>query len=395
MSVARRSIATTDAAGRRNPVDVLIVGAGIGGLAAALAFARRGASVRVVERAPEIAEVGAGLQVTPNGGRVLRALGLQGAVLARGIRAQAVEPHDALTGRRIARFDLAEAGDWIFLHRSDLQAILLDAATAAGAAIRTGATVSGVTSDGVLLEDGERLTADLVVGADGIRSVIRRHVVGPAEPFFTGQVAWRALVDSAPQEPVARIWMGPGRHAVTYPLRDGRLNLVAVREEAAWSEEGWSHRGTPDSLREAFPDSAPELAAILSRVVEVGRWGLFRHPVPESWHRGRVVLLGDAAHPTLPFLAQGANLALEDAWVLAREVTEHGPDEGIERYGFDRRPRVSDAIEAANANARNYHLTGATRFIAHLGLGAIGAVAPGAFLRRLDWLYGFDVTADG
>jgi salicylate hydroxylase len=254
--------------------------------------------------------------------------------------------------------------------------------------------VAAVWSEGAVLDTGEGLPADLVVGADGVRSIVRGRVLGDVKPFFTGQVAWRALVD-APQEPVARIWMAPGRHAVTYPLRNGRLNLVAVREQAEWAEEGWSHSDNPEALRDAFKDAAPALRAILDRVTEVGRWGLFRHEVPETWHDGRAVLMGDAAHPTLPFLAQGANLALEDAWVLAREAMEHGLPEGLDRYQQDRRPRVRDAIDEANANARRYHLHGLSRRGAHLGLRAVGTLAPRAFLGRLDWLYGYDPTADG
>jgi salicylate hydroxylase len=376
-------------------LEILVVGGGIAGLAAALAFARRGARVQVLEQAPELGEVGAGLQITPNGARVLRALGLGPAMEARSLQALAVEPRDALTGRRIARFALSRlGGDWRLFHRADLLALLHEAALGAGIPLRTRARVSAVAPDGVTLESGEVLPADLLVGADGIHSVVRRHVVGPPQPFFTGQVAWRALVD-APQEPVARIWMAPGRHAVTYPLPDGRLNLVAVREEAEWAEEGWSHRDSPDSLRAAFPDAAPELRAILSRVEEVGRWGLFRHAIPDRWHKGSAVLLGDAAHPTLPFLAQGANMALEDAWVLAREVAEHGLPEGLARYGAERIPRVRDVVAEASANARRYHLRGPKRRAAHLALRAAGLVAPGAFLRRLDWVYGFDATADG
>lgn len=376
-------------------MDVLIVGGGIGGLAAALAFARRGATVRVLEQSPELREVGAGLQITPNGARVLRALGLGSTMEARSLQARAVEPRDALSGRRIARFDLSRVGgDWRLFHRADLLDLLHEAAARAGIAIRTGARASAVAPDGVTLDTGEALRADLVVGADGIHSVVRRHVVGPPEPFFTGQVAWRALVD-VPQEPVARIWMAPGRHVVTYPLPGGRLNLVAVREESEWAEEGWSHRDSPESLRAAFSDVTPELRAILDRVTEVGRWGLFRHAIPYRWHKGRAVLLGDAAHPTLPFLAQGANMALEDAWILAREATAYGIPEGLDRYGKDRRPRVSDVIAEANANARRYHLRGRRRRAAHLALRTVGLLAPGAFLRRLDWVYGFDATADG
>lgn len=350
--------------------------------------------MQVLEQAPELGEVGAGLQVTPNGARVLRALGLGPAMEAASLRAEAVEPHDALTGVRIARFSLKGRGDWRLFLRADLLDLLHDAAIRAGVSIRTGARVAEVWSEGAVLESGEGVPGDLVVGADGIHSVLRRRIVGDTEPFFTGQVAWRALVD-AKQEPVSRIWMAPGRHAVTYPLRDGRLNLVAVREEAEWAEEGWSHRDSPDALRAAFADVAPPLADILANVTEVGRWGLFRHEVPKQWHDGRAVLLGDAAHPTLPFLAQGANLAIEDAWVLAREVTEHGLPHGLDRYQADRRQRVCDAIAEANANAKRYHLKGASRRGAHLALRTLGRVAPGAFLRRLDWLYGFDPTADG
>ncbi len=341
-----------------------------------------------------IAEVGAGLQVTPNGARVLRALGVWAATEGRGLQSFGVEPCDALTGRRLARLRLSQTeGGWLFLHRADLQAVLREAALAAGATLRTSSAVVAVAQEGVRLGSGEIVASSLIVGADGIHSVVRRHVVGDADAVFTGQVAWRAVV-KAFQEPVARIWMAPGRHVVTYPLPAGRLNLVAVREDDRWTEEGWSHRDHPDSLRRAFADVAAELGELLERVGEVGRWGLFHHPVPERWHRGRAVLLGDAAHPTLPFLAQGANLALEDSWVLAREWTTSGPVEGLRRYEELRRQRVIDAIAAANANARNFHLGGLRRLVAHHALRSVGVVAPRLILLRLDWLYGFDVTAE-
>ncbi len=343
----------------------------------------------MLEQAPAIAEVGAGLQITPNGAAVLRALGLGPALEAAGLRAGAVEPWDALSGRRVARFDLDRAGAYHFLHRADLIRLLLEAATAAGVSVRTGAQVEEVTPSGLRLQGGESIRADLVVGADGLHSVVRRHLGGGRAPFFTGQVAWRALV-LARQEPVARIWMAPGRHVVTYPLRDGRLNVVAVRAESAWTEEGWAHEDDPASVQRAFSDVGPELASILSRIEEVRRWGLFRHPVPDRWHDGHAVILGDAAHPTLPFLAQGANLGLEDAWVLAREAIRGD----LDSYQAQRRPRVLRALAAADANARNYHLGGAARQAALLGLRMFGAVAPGLFVRRFDWLYGFDVTEE-
>lgn len=364
----------------------LVVGAGIGGLACAAALAQRGLSPLVLERAPALTEVGAGLQVTPNGFRVLQALGVAPAIEAGSVAAQAVEPMDGRSGRRLARFDLRDAGPYRFLHRATLVEVLAGAATAAGAEIRCGAVVLGVDGAGVILADGSRLPASLVVGADGIRSTIR-HGAGGGDATFTGQTAWRAVVE-APHPPVARIWMAPGRHAVTYPLPGGRVNLVAVREEAAWASEGWHHPDDPANLRRAFADASPALAAILDRVEATHRWGLFRHPMAPRWHGSGWALLGDAAHPTLPFLAQGANLALEDAWVLARLAAEGG----LERYEVLRRPRVARALAAADANARNYHLRGPARLAAHLGLAALGALAPDAFLRRLDWLYGFDAT---
>lgn len=349
--------------------------------------------MQVLEQAEGFAEIGAGLQVTPNGARVLKALGVWPALEEKGLRALAVEPHDAISGRRLARLDLRGRGDWLFLHRADLIDVLAEAARGAGVRLRTGTRVAAVAAGSAFLESGEGIPAGLIVGADGIRSVVRRRLVGEEEATFTGQVAWRSLVDAA-QEPVARIWMAPGRHAVTYPLRDGRLNLVAVREEAEWAEEGWSHRDSPDALRAAFADVAPALRAILDRVTEVGRWGLFRHPVAERWHDGRTAILGDAAHPTLPFLAQGANLALEDAWVLAREVMADDLEAGLDRYEHQRRARVRDAVAEAEANARRYHLGGPSRRATHLGLRALGAVYPRSLLRRLDWLYGFDATAE-
>ena len=169
------------------------------------------------------------------------------------------------------------------------------------------------------------------------------------------------------------------------------LNIVAVREQAAWAAEGWSHAADPADLRTTFADCAPALRGLLAQVTETRLWGLFRHAVAAHWHHDSIALLGDAAHPTLPFLAQGANLAIEDAWVLA-SCCDRGL--GLPAYQVLRRARVDRAIAAANANAVNYHLRGVRRTVAHAGLRLIGAVAPQAFLRRMDWLYGRDVTRD-
>ena len=387
MNGARRSIATTE-----SPDGIAIIGGGIAGMAAAAALARAGARVELREQAQAIAEIGAGLQISPNGGAVLAGLGLGAAAEARGIRARAVEPRDALSGRAIGRFDLdgRSGAPYRFFHRADLLDLLREGAERAGARIITGARVESVTPDG-RFEGG---AARLVVGADGIHSVARAALDPDSRPFFTGQVAWRALVRGE-HPPVARIWMAPGRHVVSYPLPGGRVNVVAVRERRDWAGEGWHHRDDPASLRAAFADCAPELRALIDRVETVHLWGLFRHPLAPRWHGPALALIGDAAHPTLPFLGQGANLALEDAWVLAALVAGAGGTDlpaALARYQAARVARVRRALSAADANARNYHLAGPARRVAHLGLGAIARFAPGAFLGRLEWLYGHDVT---
>ncbi|SDE17936.1 FAD-dependent monooxygenase [Limimaricola pyoseonensis] len=374
---------------------IIVAGGGIGGLTAALGLARAGREVTLLERAGDFGAVGAGLQITPNGAAVLSALGLGPALDAAGLRAAAVVPTDGLTGRPIARFDLS-GRDYRFLHRADLIDLLAEAVRREGVEIRHGTELVSAGADGhVSTADGRDLQAGLVVGADGIRSTLRGLLRPGEAPFFTGQVAWRAVIDAPDQPAEARIWMLPGRHVVTYPLPGGRLNIVAVREQGGWAPEGWDHPDDPDNLRSAFADAAPELRGWLGRIGAVRLWGLFRHEVAPRWHDGARVLLGDAAHPTLPFLAQGANLAIEDGWVLADCLArEAGHEAALARYQALRRPRVVRAIAAANANARNYHLRGPARRVAHLGLGLLGRVAPGRFLDRMDWLYGYDATRD-
>ncbi len=393
-SAAKRSIATTNQhhnAGR----DVAIIGGGIGGLTAAIAFARNGANVTVYEQAAAIAEVGAGIQITPNGARVLNRLMPGDALDAIGVRAQAVIPENGVTGRAVARFDLASQNPaYRFCHRADLVDLLARACEANGVAIKLNARIDGFGPDGSFQTADGPVKPALTIGADGIKSVVRDQINKPNAPFFTGQVAWRAMIDQPDAEPVARIWMMPGRHIVTYPLSHGRLNIVAVQERRQWADEGWHHSDEPGNLRAAFTDACWELKSILGEIAQVNLWGLFRHPVAAQWHMGSVAILGDAAHPTLPFLAQGANLAIEDAYVLARCCDENvSVEAGLQTYQQTRRARAVRAISAANANAANYHLSGTKRMIAHSGLQILGKVAPQAFLNRLSWLYDHDVTA--
>lgn len=380
--------------------NVTVLGAGIGGLAVAIALARHGAKVRVLEQAPVIREVGAGLQISPNGLAVLRGLGLEAALAERSLAASAVDLRDGETGGVVTRLDLhraAAAGQFRFVHRADLIELLEVAARGAGVEILLGQKVLGVTCGAsrtrIALADGTH-EGGLVIGADGLHSPTRAALNGMAAPFFTGQVAWRAIIPAhGNAEPIAKVFMGAGRHLVTYPLRGGQYrNIIAVEERARWVEESWSMTDDPLALRIAFEGFVPEVRNWLDQIERPNLWGLFRHPLAARWHGPGVALLGDAAHPTLPFLAQGANLALEDAWVLADCLSRAEEGEALAAYQERRFARVARAIAAANDNARNYHLAGARRTLAHMGLRLIDRLAPGATINRFRWLYGCDVT---
>ncbi|SMX36397.1 3-hydroxybenzoate 6-hydroxylase 1 [Maliponia aquimaris] len=384
-----------------NDLKVTIVGAGIGGLAAALALETRGARVCLFEQADAIREVGAGIQVSPNGLRVLEALGLGEAFRAISVAGQAVSLRD-FRGAEVLRLDLTGLPDtqsYRFVHRADLVELLAAEARRRDIAVRLLQKVCQVAPGAPVrlnLCNGDLAEADLVVGADGLHSVLRPVLNGTTEPFFTGQVAWRAVVPNVVDHPAeARVHMGPGRHLVSYPLRGGALvNLVAVEERRDWADEGWSHVDDPANLRRAFEGFGGVVPDLLKQVADPGLWGLFRHPVARRWHGAGVALLGDAAHPTLPFLAQGANMALEDAWVLADAVGRATDlDQALAAYQHRRRDRVCRVIAAANGNARKYHLRNpVVRGVAHLGLGMVGRLAPGMMLRQFDWLYAHDVT---
>ncbi|GLP86737.1 FAD-dependent monooxygenase [Tritonibacter mobilis] len=383
-------------------IRITVIGAGIGGLAVAYLLQRFGAQVTVLEQAEEISEVGAGLQVTPNGVAVLQEMGLADDLAWCSQRARAVVLRHHREGREVLRLDLDQyAHDlrYYFVHRADLINLLADAVRRSGAQVRllqkVNSVVPGVRPT-VQLANGAKCCADLVIGADGLHSRVRPVLNAAGAPKFTGQVAWRATVPNRFDLPAeAQVFMGPGRHLVAYPLKDGSLvNLVAAQERRQWAEESWSLGDDPENLRQAFAMFGGLAAEMLADVRDVKLWGLFRHPVAQVWGRDGVALLGDAAHPTLPFMAQGANMALEDAYALADCLSAADDLEaGLAAYQARRQSRATKVVEAANGNAWKYHLRAPLSWPAHQILRVAGALAPQKMVSQFDWIYRHDETA--
>jgi salicylate hydroxylase len=371
---------------------IAVIGAGIGGLTAALALAQQGFAPHVFEQASELRELGAGLGLGPNAVRIFRALGLEPALLSTGFMPQAVVGRDWTGGQELFRVSVATSNAARFgaplinIHRADLLEILADACRGR-IELHLGSRCTGVVSSDrmatLAFDDGTHASFDLVVGCDGIHSSVREAIVGPRMSQFTGNICWRALVaaESLPPELMTAdvtLWSGPGGHVVTYYVRGGALiNVVAIRETAHWAEESWSISAPDGELIGAFPSVHPDLKLILSRVDTCYRWGLFdREPLPR-WSAGRITLLGDAAHPMLPFVGQGAAMAIEDAFVLARELAR-SCDLGaaLRAYEAERIPRATRVQAAARAQASILHrANGPVRFDA-------------------GWLYEYDPTSE-
>ena len=351
-----------------------MVGGGVGGLATATALGRLGASVTLHERAPAFAEVGAGLQISPNGMRALAALGLGDTVRTMALRSAGVRLVDAMSNRTIIEI----AGDQprYFIHRARLIEVLTMGAADAGVDLVTGSECAPGDAD-----------SDLVVGADGVRSIFRATLNPGAEAGYAGQVAWRAVIEDSSAPQVAEIYLGPGRHLVTYPIADGLRNIVAAEDRNDWTAEGWAIEDQPLNLRSAFARFPSHVQGWLEQVEKVFLWGLHLHPVADRWTDGRHALVGDAAHPTLPYLAQGANLALEDAIVLARAAA--GP--GLAAYETERRPRAQKVVAAAEANAWRFHISNPViRKLAFAGLRVREQLRPGAAGAAFHWIWDYD-----
>lgn len=387
---------------------IALIGAGIGGLAAALALSRRGFEVRVFEHSDALKEVGAGIQVTPNSTKVLNALGLGETLDRLGFQPQSIVVRNWDDGRELRRTPMQNAqarygAPYYQLHRADLLDMISDAA--AGVKLELGAAVERVAQDGnravAVLGNGREEEADAIVGCDGIHSLVRKTLHGSHSPSFTGTMCWRALtpVDVFPAgfvPPDMTIWMGPLGHIVIYYIRGGAfVNMVAVRRSKDWVEESWSVPSSAQELSAAFPRVNADVRMLLERAQNVFKWGLFdRDPLP-WWSSGRITLLGDAAHPMLPFLAQGAAMAIEDAYVLGRMLSASADDvpAALMSYEAARLPRTSQVQLAARAQGHVFHLMSPfARMKRWLGLDRLAK--PDPKLLNRDWLYEYDATAE-
>lgn len=382
---------------------VAIVGAGMGGLALARALHLLGIEVSVHEQAGRLHEVGAGVQISPNASRVLEGLGLLQAALEVATLAEATRIRHGVSGDLLSRRVLGATArerygaPYLQILRSDLQRILVQSLPSQCLHLGQRVVEVDALAGSFTVQNGDRVQADLIVGADGIHSVVRQQTVGDTPAQFTGEVAYRALVPSSfwsEPEIAGAVWVGEGRHVVQYLVDSGRrLNLVAVVPRDDWQEETWSSPASQAELEAEFIGWHPDLTRVLGAVDQAFKWALFDRPPLRAWSQGRATLLGDAAHPMSPSLSQGAAQALEDAWVLAQAVNAH-PHQ-VDRALLDyERARVDRTTRIQAQSRRNQAL-------ARLSLKVpTPPAADGSSYRQdvlgdefLDWLYGWDVTS--
>ena len=389
---------------------IVVAGAGIGGLTAALALAAQGFRVVVMEKAERLEQAGAGLQLSPNASRILVDLGLKPRLAGSAVTPDAINIMSARHGGEIARLPLGEAASfragapyWV-VHRADLQAALqAEVNDSPDIELRLGCQFEDVAAHAkgltVVQRCGNTRQQELAValiGADGIWSSVRHHLFPEVQPQFSGLIAWRGTLDATamPREytsPRVQLWMGPKAHLVAYPISGARrINVVAI-VPGTWNRPGWSAPGDANEIKAAFSSRWPATARMLIGAVdEWRRWALFTVPDIGDWSEGAVALLGDAAHAMLPFAAQGAGMAIEDAAVLAKALSESagentaGIPAALKRYGRLRRARVLRVQRAARRSGRIYHLTGPLALARDLTIKAMGAER---MLARQDWIY--------
>jgi salicylate hydroxylase len=386
---------------------IVLIGGGLAGLATGIALARRGFEIRILEQSSEIKEVGAGIALMPNAVRVLRAFGLEAAVRERGFEPESLVTRDWRTGVELSRVPSKGVTAARFgagslqAHRADLRQLLMDALPKG--TLQLGVRCTSVSSDrraaAVTLADGRQEEADLMVGCDGIHSTVRDCLFGKQPARFTGNMCWRALVcaDELLRGRVPHdltIWMGRRGHVVMYYVRrDELLNVVAIREAKTWVEESWSVEGRPSDMIKAYPDVHADLRRVLERVQQCYQWGLFDRDPLQRWTDGRVTLAGDAAHPMLPFLGQGAAMGFEDACVLARELAASREDipAALAAYERERRPRTAQVQLASRAQGKIYHFNSPVARVKRF-FGTDRLDQQNVNVLSKDWLFRYDPT---
>lgn len=347
-----------------NNARITIVGGGIGGMTAAIALQQQGFTVTLAEAAPAFGEVGAGVTLSPNAMKGFIHVGLCEQIAAAGVEPQRQRIQHWQDGRLLRPMERADmrakhGAPYVYIHRADLHAILVDAAARAGVTLLTDAAAVAVEGSTVVLHDGRRLEADLLVGADGLKSVVRR-VFEPAVAHFTGHVAWRALAPVDDSLADLAQWpgmhIGPGRMVVRYPVRQSKiLNMVFFARQEGWVQDGWTIPASRADLENTFAGWAPEVQAMIAAVPEdkLYKWAINARKPLSSWIvDDKVTLLGDAAHAMTPFMGQGAACAIEDAIVLTRAlVASDSIAEGLKRYVAARHERATFIQLESNANA--------------------------------------------
>ncbi len=386
-------------------LQVAVIGGGIGGLSAALAMLRAGCDVHVYEAAAKFGEIGAGIQISPNASRLLHRLGLGEAMDAWGVRPACVHQRRWDDGRTLQRAPLGPEVEASFgapyyhFHRGDLAALL--AAALPGARAHAGHRLVGIDEKGervvARFENGNSAEADVMVGADGIHSRVRELTFGPEKPRFTGCVAWRGLV---PAERIAHLdievashlWMGPGGHCVHYWVSAKRLmNVVCIVERGAWTRESWTDKGSVADVLARYEGWHPVVRGLIGAFPETFIWALLdRAPLP-NWTRGRIALLGDACHPMLPMMAQGAAQAIEDGAALA-SLLRAMPDDvpgALARYEAVRKPRATRLQELSAVNRTRFHLPDGTE---QQKRDDLMATSGDRTLGAMSWLYEHDAA---
>lgn len=392
-------------------MNICIIGAGLGGLSAALALLQKGFRVTVLEQASALGEIGAGVQLGPNAVGVLYRLGLQTAL--EQVTCETLGKRVRLwnTGQTWPLFDLGTVAremygfPYLTVHRADLHRVLVDAVRALQAdALVLNAKLQSLqaNSDGVALHltDGRVFEAEAVIGADGVHSMVRAALFGEDAPRYSGVMAWRGVIDASKlpahmREPYGTNWVGPGAHVVQYPLRQGTLmNFVGAIEGTHWAVESWSERGTREECLADFAGWHEEVQAMIQAIDVPYKWVLKVRAPMDNWSRGPVTLLGDACHPTLPFLAQGAAMAIEDGYMLARALAlcPTQPAQAFARYEAVRKDRTARVVIGSAANTQRFH----NPALAH-AQGAAEYVArewsEERVKDRYEWLFKYDIDA--